>query len=120
MQTPWITRSANQSAMSVSIWNSSEATAAVAAKAAKARMWPTRADHPRADHAADHEAAGIGGGDQAGRELARRGEAEPHRQQRAERAVRDLEDRRGEDHRDERDEVATQHPGRVRDSERAP
>ncbi len=41
MQTPWTTRSANQSVTSVLSWNSSEATAAVAAKAANARMWPT-------------------------------------------------------------------------------
>ena len=41
MQMPWITRSTNQSVVSTAIWNSSEATAAVAANVAKARMWPT-------------------------------------------------------------------------------
>jgi hypothetical protein len=68
-----------------------------------------RADHPGADHAADHEAQRVGGGDQAGRELARLGQPEAHRQERCQRAIGELEDRRREDHRRERHEMASQH-----------
>ena len=109
MQMPWITRSANQSVdVDLELEQQRRDRRGRGERGERADV-ADGADHPGADHAADHEAAGVGGGDQAGRELARRGEPEPHRQQRAERAVRDLEDRRGEDHRDERHEVASQH-----------
>ena len=72
------------------------------------------ADHPGADHAADHEPQGVGRGDQTSRELAGFREPEAHGEKGAKCAVRQLEDRRCGDHRHERHQLAFQHGSAAR------